>query len=82
MIKEMGPGVVGRLLARCGGGMGALLTDARHLDDLHLSRPECRRTDLSPNEFILEEREVGLATNMCKEESWLTVLLRLVKVAV
>ena len=82
MIKEMGAGVVGRLLAWGVGGMGALLTDAWHLDDLHLLRPECRRTDLSPNKFILEEREVGLATNMCKEESWLTVLLRLVKVAV
>ena len=78
----MWAGVVARLLARCADGVGALLTDARHLNNLHLSRPECRRTDLSPNEFILEETEVGLATNMCKEESWLTVLLRLVNVAV
>ena len=56
MIEEMGAEVGGRLWARCVHGVGALLTDARHLDDLHLSRPECRRTDLSPNEFILEER--------------------------
>lgn len=28
------------------------------------------------------KREVGLATNMCKEEASLTVLLRLVNVAV
>ena len=56
MIEEMGAGIVGLSLACCVNGVGALLTDARHLDDLHHSRPECRRTDLSPNEFILEER--------------------------
>ena len=33
-----------------------LLTDAWHLDDLHRSRPECRRTELSPDEFILRDR--------------------------
>ena len=33
-----------------------LLTDAWHLDDLHLSRPECRRTEPSPKEVILKER--------------------------
>ena len=35
---------------------GGTLTDAWHLDDLHLLRPEYERTEISPGEFILEER--------------------------
>ena len=42
---------VGRVLAAW-----VLLTDAWHLDDLHRSRPECRRTELSPDEFIFRDR--------------------------
>ena len=33
-----------------------LLTDAWHFDVLHRSRPECRRTELSPDEFIMRDR--------------------------
>lgn len=64
----MEAGVIGWVVGRGVGGMGALLTDAWHVDDLHLSPPECRRTELRPNEFIFEEREVGSATNMCMVE--------------
>ena len=46
----MAAGLVGVLFVR------VLLTDAWHLDDLHRSRPECRRTELSPDEFILRDR--------------------------
>lgn len=33
-----------------------LLTDAWHLGDLHRSRPECRRTESSPDGIMFKER--------------------------
>ena len=46
---------------------GGLLTDARHLDVLHRSRPDCRRTELSPDEFILRDRS-GLGYKYAESE--------------
>lgn len=58
MVHRMGIGIMSWFcLAGISGGKRVLLTDARHLDDPHLSRPECRRTELSPEEDILKERE-------------------------
>ena len=37
-----------------------LLTDAWHLDDLHRSGPKCRRTELSPDEYIFQRKRSGL----------------------
>lgn len=34
----MDAGIIGWVVGRGVGGMGALLTDAGHLDDIHLSR--------------------------------------------
>ena len=53
----MDAGIIGWVVGRGVGGMGALLTDAGHLDDIHLSRPECRRTERSPDEFIFEREK-------------------------
>ena len=38
MICRMDAGIIGWVVGRGVGGMGALLTDAGHLDDIHLSR--------------------------------------------
>ena len=46
---------------------GGLLTDAWHLDVLHRSRPECRRTELSPDKFILRDRS-GLGYKYAESE--------------
>ena len=48
-------GLLAGVLARGWAGW-VVLTEAWHLDDLHLSRPESRRTELSPGEFIFQER--------------------------
>ena len=57
MVWGKDAGVVGRIVGRESRAVWVLLTDAWHLDGLHLSRPECRRTEPSPKEVILKEEK-------------------------
>lgn len=74
----MKAGIIGRVVRPESRTAWVLLTDAWHLDDLHLSRPECRRTEPSPKGVILKERS-GLGYKYVQTYNCLMVWLSLVE---